>query len=253
MPTRNDIVSFLDSYLSIKDYADEPSYNGLQFEGKSEVKKIAVATDACCDVFERAAQYYADMVLVHHGIFLKTVSPQIVGALKKRIDILYNHHISLYAAHLPLDAHPIVGNNAQLAQLIGATVEGRIGFFQGRPIGYIARFDSPKALSEIVNKLNNDLPTQCRVLPFGKETISSVAISSGGGGSRIFYEALHSGVDLLLNGEATEIYQIAKDACFNVIYAGHNATETVGVKALARVLEREFDIETCFIDAPTGI
>lgn len=253
MPKRNDIVSFLDAYLSIKLFSEEPSYNGLQFEGKEDVKKIAVATDGCCQVFEKAAQQNADMVIVHHGIFLKTLSPAVVGATKKRIDMLYKYQMSLYAAHLPLDAHPVVGNNVQLAQLLGAKVEHGFGYFYGKPIGCIARFEEPQKLSTIVGKLHSELPTECRVLPFGKEVISTVAISSGGGGSRIFYEALASGVDLLLSGEATEIYQFAQDARFSVIYAGHNATETVGVKALAKVLEQEFGVETCFIDAPTGI
>ena len=248
----HDIVTYIDSYLALKDFNDA-SWNGLQVEGKQEIKKIAVAVDACTTTFEKAIEQQADMLIVHHGLFWQSMNPSLTGWKKERIKLLLDNNISLYAVHLPLDAHKEVGNNAQLLSLIGATQESEFALYGGRQIGWKGRFAQPKKLSVIEGILRDALPSKCATLPFGLQEISTVAVCSGGAGPKIFSQAIDAGVDLYISGEAIDIYQMARDARINAIFAGHYATETVGVKALAQVLQEIFSLNTFFIDNPTGL
>ena len=226
MPQLKKVVYFLDQYLNIDDIKDT-CWNGLQFEGRSEVKKIAFAVDASIETFEQAIQKRADLIVVHHGHFWHTQNPSMVGWAKERIGILFKHQTSLYACHLPLDRHRIVGNNAQLLKLLGANITNEFLLHKGRNIGWIGTIKRPVPLREIERKLNAELNTNCIVLPFGKERVKTVAVCSGGGGYGGFYEALNLGIDLYITGDAIEAYYSAKDSKMNVIFAGHHATETV--------------------------
>ena len=252
MPQLKKIVHFLNQYLKIHDIKDT-CWNGLQFEGRSEVKKIAFAVDASIETFELAIQERADLIVVHHGHFWHTQNPSIAGWAKERIDILYQHQTSLYACHLPLDRHRIVGNNSQLLKLLGANITDEFLLHEGKNIGWIGATKRAVPLKQIERKLNTDLSTNCIVLPFGKEKIKAVAVCSGGGGYGGFYEALNAGVDLYITGDAIEAYYSAKDSKMNVIFAGHHTTETVGLKALSEVVKRKFKIDCMFIDLPTGL
>jgi len=246
------VVEFLNQYLKIDDIKDT-CWNGLQFEGKPEVKKISYAVDASVETFEKAIEENADLVVVHHGHFWRTQNPSIADWAKKRIDLLYRHQISLYACHLPLDRHKIVGNNAQLLKLLGAKVKREFLLQEGKNIGWIGETKRAISIEEIEKKLNTEINTTCILLPFGNKKIKTIAVCSGGGGYGGFYEALNSGVDLYITGDAIEVYHSAKDSKTNVIFAGHHATETIGLKALAEVVKRKFKIGDIFIDLPTGL
>lgn len=246
------ITAFLDEYLKTSEFKDH-SWNGLQFEGGQEVRKVAFAVDAGVDSFNAAIEAGAQMLVVHHGHFWKEADPSYSSWRKKRLDILHEHSLSLYASHLPLDHHPVVGNNAQLLKLIGAKVTGEFGTYGGRSIGWKGKFARPVAVSDIASLLERELGARCAVLPFGPEKVTTVSALSGGGGYEIFFEALNSGVDLYITGDSIEVYHTAKDAGLNVIFAGHHATETVGLLALKKVVAGRFKVETVFIDLPTGL
>ncbi len=251
MPKLNDIVRFLDQYLETDKFEDG-SWNGLQIAGKSEVKKIIFAVDASVDTFQEAIKNGADLIVVHHGLFWKYHNPSFAGYNKERIDLLQKNGISLYASHLPLDRHNIVGNNAELLKLLGAKITKEFFKHGGLNIGWIGECKKPILIKYAAEKLKNELNAKCIVLPFGNEKIKTIAVCSGGGDYEPFFEAFGK-VDLYLGGEAIDIYSVAKDAKFNVILAGHHATETIGVKALSGVVKSKFKVETVFIDIPTGL
>ena len=252
MPMLMKITEFLDEYLKIQDIEDT-CWNGLQFEGSPEVKKVAFAVDAGVESFETAARANADLLIVHHGHFWTNHDPSIRGWTKDRIDCLYKNEISLYACHLPLDRHRKVGNNAELIRLLGGEIRDEFLMHKGKNIGWTGELKRAASIKHITDKLDSELKTKCTVLPFGKEKIKTMAVCSGGGGYGGFYDALRAGVDLFLTGDAVEIYYTAKDAGMNVIFAGHHATETLGLIALSKVLEKRFKLETVFIDLPTGL
>jgi dinuclear metal center YbgI/SA1388 family protein len=252
MPTLKKVVGFLDTYLKIDDIQDS-SWNGLQFEGNSKVEKIAFAVDASVESFEKAAEENADMLIVHHGHFWQSHNPSISGWSKERIDLLYKNNLSLYACHLPLDRHKEVGNNAELLELLGAPIKEEFLFHKGKNIGWVGERKRAASISDIEQILNDNLKTSCIVLPFGKKNIKTIAVCSGGGSYGGFYEALTLGADLYITGDTAEIYYTAKDSGMNVIFAGHHATETAGLKALSKVVKKKIKVDTVFIDLPTGL
>ena len=252
MPSLKKIVGFLDTYLKIDDIQDS-SWNGLQFEGDPKVEKIAFAVDASAESFEKAVEENAGLLIVHHGHFWQSHNPSISGWSKDRIDVLYKNGLSLYASHLPLDRHKEVGNNAELLKLLGAPIKEEFLFHKGKNIGWIGERKRAISISDIEQKLNDNLKTSCIVLPFGKKNIKTIAVCSGGGSYGGFYEALSSKADLYITGDTAEVYYTAKDSGINVIFAGHHATETVGLKALSKIVEKKLKIETVFIDLPTGL
>ncbi|MFW5990702.1 MAG: Nif3-like dinuclear metal center hexameric protein [Candidatus Nanoarchaeia archaeon] len=252
MTELNEIVEFLNNYLEIDSFRDS-SFNGLQFEGTSKVNKILFAVDSGLMAFEKAVEEEADMIVVHHGIFWNGSNPSIRGIMKKRLKILFENNISLYAAHLPLDKHKDSGNNAELAKLIGARITDEFVEIEGTKIGYIGELNDPKMVNELAELLEKSLNTTAKVLENRSKKVSKVGICSGGGGQKAFREAAEKKVDLYITGEQTDIYNDAYDSGINVIFAGHHATETVGVKALAQILENKFNLKTKFVDIPTQL
>lgn len=250
MAKLKDIVKFLDHYLETDKFEE---WNGLQIEGKTEIKKIVFAVDASVDTFKEAIKNGADLIVVHHGLFWKSANPSFTGFNKERIDLLQKNGILLYATHLPLDRHKTVGNNAGLLKLLGAKITGDFFKYGNLNVGWIGECKKFIAIKDAAEKLKTGLNAKCTVLPFGKEKIKTIAVCSGGGGYEPFFEAFNKKVDLYLGGEAIDIYSLAKDAKFNVIFAGHHATETVGVKALSKIVKSKFKVETVFIDIPTGL
>lgn len=246
------ITEFLDNYLKIGDIRDD-CWNGLQIEGAPIVKKVALAVDAGIDTFKKAMEEKAEMVIVHHGHFWRSENPSFSEWSKKRIELLFRNDISLYAAHLPLDRHRVVGNNVQLLKLLGAKINGEFSLEHGKNVGWTGELKKPLTMKEIEKILTAELKAKCIALPFGKEKVKTIAVCSGGGNYDDFFEALNKGVDLYLSGDAVEIYLTAKDAKFNTIFVGHHATETVGLRALAKVIGEKFGVRTVFIDIPTGL
>lgn len=248
---RDQLVSYLNQYLAIHDISDS-SWNGLQVEGQATVSKIAFAVDAAHDTFSQVTKLGANFLIVHHGHYWQQANPSLLAWQQARLKPLLDNGISLYASHLPLDRHPDVGNNAELLRLIGAKVTEEFSFVDGKNVSWLGELDDPILLENLVQDLNDKLSTKCRVLDFGSDQIKRLAVVTGSGGTSGFYDALVSNADVYITGDPSYIYQTAKDAGMNVIFAGHYATETLGVKALAKHLAQKYSIETTFIDVPTG-
>jgi len=246
-----EIVEFLDDLLKVEEWQDK-SNNGLQVEGKEEVKKVAFAVDACMEVFEKAKEIGADMIVVHHGLIWGGID-YVKGLIKRRLEFLLKNGISLYAVHLPLDAHPSVGNNAQILKAMGLEPIESFGVYQGKEIGYIGVYDESKPLDDVLDLIREKVNQTLVVLDFGSEDVKRVGVVSGRGGFALV-EAVERNVDLFITGEQDHsVYHLAKECGVNVVFAGHYATETFGVKALMRVVGGEFDIDVEFIDIPTGL
>lgn len=252
MTALNQITNFLDKYLAINQTKDA-SFNGLQFEGKQEVNKILFTTDSGIETFQKAKEINADLIIVHHGLFWQGKNPNITGIEKQRLQILFENQISLYTAHLPLDNHKEVGNNAQLIKILGADIKEPFLFVEDKNIGWIGEFGIEKSLTEIESILNKQLNTTCKTLNFGNQKIKTIAVCSGGVSGSDITEAIQKQVDLILIGEPKECYHTIKDAKTNIIFAGHHATETVGVKALSEIVKKRFNINCEFVDIPTGL
>lgn len=246
------IVGFLDRYLDISGIKDD-SWNGLQWEGKQDVKKVMCTVDSGIIVFQEAAKRKIDLIVVHHGNYWKNTNPCFIGFNKKRMEILYRNGISLYAAHLPLDRHPEIGNNALLLKMAGAKIFKDFFLYDGQAISYCGFYKKAEKLDTIVKRINTGLGIECRLLPYGKKTIQTVAVISGGGGYAGFNEALKAGVGLYITGDTLEIFHASRDSGINVIFGGHHATETLGVKQIAKLISKKFDVDSEFVDIPTGL
>jgi len=248
--TRDEIVAYLNSYLRVAEIPDA-SPNGLQVQGRDHVASIAYAVDASVQTIEAAARAKADMLLVHHGLWWGR-HEQIVGNMYARIAALVRNDLSLYAAHLPLDCHPEVGNNVELARLLGLEVQRGFGEYKGVEIGVIAAAPEPVPRAEFAEKLATAVRTTPETLAFGAARVSRVAIISGGGAMQA-EAAQQQGCDTLVTGETSHsAYHHARECGINLIFGGHYATETVGLKALDRHLRKRFSVGGRFLPAPTG-
>lgn len=245
------IVDFLDTELrtsSIRDY----SCNGLQVEGKTMVSRIALAVDACMESYQSAVKNGCQMLMVHHGIIWDGIRA-VRGQVRNQIAYLLQNDLNLYASHLPLDCHPLYGNNAGLAQLFSARQIKPFGMYKGTEIGFEGVLPKSAPRDSIVEILCEKLKTECTVLPFGPKKIKSIAVVSGGGGDALV-EAVTKNIDCFITGESIhQNYHAALEGKINVIYAGHYHTETLGVKALGSLCQKQFGIETLFLDIPSLI
>ncbi len=247
----DDLVTYLDEYLRIDEVEDyDTALNGLQVENSGEVRNIAVAVDACQAVIDLAAERGADMLIVHHGLFWAGLEP-VTDRSYRRLSALIRHDMAVYAAHLPLDRHPQVGNNPVLAGLLGMEVRGWWGEWRGSPIGVWGELDITRdALAERMTGVLGEAPM---LVAGGPERVRRVGILTGAGGGMIA-EAQAAGLDTLVTGEgAHHTYFDAEELCLNVYYGGHYLTETVGVKALAEHIAERFQLPWSFIDHPTGM
>ncbi len=248
MPTATikNIAIFLNRTLRVGKIKDA-SKNGLQVRSRksSEIDTVGFAVDACITTFEKARKLGVDLLVVHHGI--KWIPQKDPRLAELREAFLKKNDMALYAAHLPLDLHGEYGNNMQLARILGLGRLKKFGRYHGTKIGYAGTFESAVKLADVVAEVEKQLRSTCLVLPFGKERIRSVGIVSGGGGSML-PDAVREKLDCFLVGEADlAAYNAAKDQRMNVIAAGHYATETVGVKALAPLVKKVFGVRTVFI------
>lgn len=246
-----ELVMWLDGYLETAAF-DDPSLNGLQVEGRPEVVKVAVAVDSSMTTFQQAAEVGADLLIVHHGLFWGR--PQAVrGVHGRRVKYLLEHGISLYAAHLPLDAHRDVGNNWGLARILGMADLEPFGGSGETAIGVKGRFPNGVTLRELADQLEKELGESVLVHAGGKLEIETLAIVSGAA-ARELNRAADEGLDAFLTGEPKhETFYDAFERNINALYAGHYMTETVGVSLLADKLEQEFGLATEFILLPTGL
>lgn len=247
---RAELVAYLDTYLHIADIADYGP-QGLQVEtANTEIKRIALAVDVSPLIIETAVSWQADILLVHHGILWRQVE-RIAGPLGARVQQLMAHGLNLYAAHLPLDAHPEVGNNAVLANLFGVAEVEWWYSPTNVPIAVVGNVPAQPSLDELVSQVNRQLNSKARVLAHGPTKVQRLAILSGFGADKVA-EVKALGADTFLTGETSHAnYWAASDFDLNVIFAGHYATETVGVQALGAHLTAKFGVETRFFDFPT--
>ena len=247
-----ELTSYLDEYLKIGEIEDR-SKNGLQVEGPVEVQRLAFAVDSSVAGFERAVELSADLLIVHHGLFWGDVKV-LTGPLFKRAKTLILGNVGLYAAHIPLDVHQEVGNNVELARILDLELTGTFGDYHGTPIGVAGRPSAGVVERQaFVESVNSRLHTRCVVQAHGPAEIQTVGIVSGGAAGMID-QAAGAGFDLYLTGETDHSYaHAAEEYGLNVVFAGHYATETVGLRALARHLEDKFGLGTMFIDLPTGM
>lgn len=246
------LVRYLDDYLRVaEEVADAPeAWNGLQVGNSGDITKFAAAVDMCEATVRMAAEQRADCLLVHHGLFWGGLRP-LVGPAYRRVAALIKANIALYAAHLPLDRHPDVGNNSVVARLLGVKVRGEFGSYHGAPIGIWGEYSGKR--DELSWSLTKTLGSAPRLLPFGPERVQRVGIVTGAGGSLI-PQAAAAGLDTYITGEGQHwTFFDAEELGINVFYAGHYATETVGVKALAEHLSKKFDLPWAFLDHPTGL
>jgi dinuclear metal center YbgI/SA1388 family protein len=219
--------------------------NGLQVEGTREIRTIVTGVTANQALLDAAIEADADGILVHHGYFWRNEDARITGMKRKRIGALIHHGISLFAYHLPLDAHPLLGNNAQLANHFGFSLEG---WFGEQNIAALGRLDSPMTLDSLAEKVGTVLGRTPLVFgPEGKE-IRTIAWCSGAA-QDYFPEAVSQGVDAYLTGEISEqSMHISRETGVAFISAGHHATERFGIQALGEHLKKQFDVCHRFID-----
>lgn len=248
---RDELVAYLDTYLRIKEIEDR-SNNGLQVEGADNVSRLAFAVDAGLAAFQEAQAAGAQMLIVHHGLYWSE-PVLLTGIHRRRAQVLFDAGLSLYATHLPLDFHEEVGNNATLARWLDLEEVAPFGDYKGHAAGFAGRLAEPRSLGQFVAQLERSLGEPAvKVWPFGPAEVQRVGIVSGGG-APLLDQAAEAGVDVYLTGEVSHIFfHQAREVGLNIVYGGHYATETAGLKALAEHLSGRFGLDTVFLDLPTG-
>lgn len=248
------IVSYLNGYLKVDGHPDyPPAYNGLQVEGPADVVRVATAVDASLATISRAIDDGAHLLIVHHGLFWSGSAP-LTGRHFERVRSLVEAGVALYSCHLPLDAHPVVGNCALLARAIGLEPADRFGEYKGAPIGWSGRFAEPQGLEQLTKRVAEAVGEGgVHVIPGGPERIERVGVVTGGGAS-FLEDAAAAGLDALVTGEGSHHTHIdAMELGVHVLFGGHYATETFGVQAVGAHLAERFDMEWFFVDQPTGL
>jgi dinuclear metal center YbgI/SA1388 family protein len=255
-----EIVSYLDSYLRVTDVPDERNaVNGLQVENGGSVGSIVAAVDASqatIDGVAAGADGESPLLLVHHGLFWEGNVP-LTGRRYRRITALLEQDIALYSAHIPLDLHPEVGNNVVLAERLGIEVEGWFGDYRGAPIGVWGHAPPRLAVRDsLLFEVNHALGAAAagaRLIAGGPEVVGRIGIITGSAGNMIA-AARDAGLDTFITGEGPHhSYFDAMEWGVNLLFAGHYATETLGVQALASHLAERFGLEWEFHDHPTGL
>lgn len=251
--TLQDLDTYFRGFLNIEAYRGDPSLNGIQVErNDKQIKKVAFAVDACQETIKRAIVAKADVLFVHHGFFWGQCQT-ITGYHYERIRLLLENNMALYACHIPLDANELVGNNYGLARRLGLEELQGFGDWHGMTIGVGGTLANPLNLEVIVQKLFPNGEKPLHVLPFGPEKIKKLAIVSGGAAKELS-QAIEQGYDAFITGEiGHEQYHQAQEAGITVIAGGHYQTETVGVSLVMDKLARETNLETVFLQVPTGL
>ena len=247
----SEISRYTDDFLRIADCGDwSNAFNGVQVENSGKVTKIGAAVDASTRTFNAAAERGVDLLVVHHGLFWQGVQT-ITGAFRRQLAFLLEHDIALYSAHLPLDVHPLVGNNVQLATALGLDAPEPFLEMKGQLVGVKSR--TALLRDELGRRLDHSLGGAVKLTASGPGVTATIGVITGGAGSEIFAVA-REGVDTFITGEAPHWAAVAAEELgVNLFLGGHYATETFGVKALAAHLSDRFGLPWEFIAAPTGL
>jgi dinuclear metal center YbgI/SA1388 family protein len=251
MAALNEIVGYCDSYLRLGEIQDyENALNGVQTENSGTIKKIAAAVDVSSRALQESAKRGADLLIVHHGMFWPGLRP-VTKALRRQLKFAFENDIAIYSAHLPLDLHPEVGNNVLLMRALG--FEESEPFFEekGSLLGRRALADA--RLRELTKRLEKAVAGPVKTIASGPKNARTIGVITGAAGSEIERVAAE-GIDTFITGEAPHWAAIAAEELgINLLLAGHYATETFGVKALAAHLAKRFRVDWEFINLPTGL
>lgn len=236
----------LNEFLNSDKFQDD-SINGLQVEGKREIKKIATGVSGSVALFDESIKEKCDAIVVHHGILWKGMDLKVYSSFKERLKKLLINEISLYGYHLPLDAHPEVGNNAQIGKKLGFEDGIPFGEYKGNRIGFL--YNCEMKISELLKKVKNIFGEPINIIQSQKEYIKNIVIISGGA-QKEFLQVIGKEIDCFLTGEISEfVVELAKEINCHFISAGHYRTEKFGIKALTEKLN-EWGLEAKFIDLP---
>lgn len=245
------IVAHCDKLLATEEFEDYPgAVNGLQVENRGQVSKIAAAVDASLATVRKAIATGADLMVVHHGLFWGGSHPW-TGKRYQLIRELLDHDLAVYSSHLPLDAHPTIGNAAGLCAALGLKSLNPFFEHKGKTLGFKGKLNLERAsLAQRMAQVLGAVPT---ILPGGPMKCRNVGVVTGGAGAELA-TAASEGLDTFITGEGPHwTYALAEEAGINVFYGGHYLTETFGVRALAARLAERFKLEWCFVDHPTGL
>jgi dinuclear metal center YbgI/SA1388 family protein len=251
MPSLSQIVSYTDRFLRIRDVGDwDNALNGVQIENSGRVTRIGAAVDVSSRVLTEVGKKNVDFLIVHHGLFWPGLQP-IQGALRRQVRIAFENDVALYSAHLPLDIHARIGNNAQLVAALGLKSAQPFLEEKGQPVGLKVRASLLR--SELIRKLQKALNGPVKVFDFGPKRTRAIGIVTGAAGSEI-YRVAEENIDTFITGEAPHWAAVAAEELgMNFLLGGHYATEVFGVKALAVHLSKRFRVPWEFIDCPTGL
>ena len=251
MAALSDIVTYLDEYLRVGEIEDWPNaLNGLQIENSGKITTIGAAVDVSTRVLTAAAKRDVDFLIVHHGLFWPGLRP-ITASLRRQLKLAFENDIAVYSAHLPLDLHPKVGNNAQLAAALGFKSPKKFFEEKGQLIAVRSEFSG--AREDLIRKLRKVLNGPAKTFNFGPKKPEQVGIITGGAGSEV-YRVAAQGIDTFITGEAPHWAAVAAEELgINLVIGGHYATETFGVKALAAHLSEQFKLTWEFLKFPTGL
>lgn len=246
-----ELREYLDGYLRVAQVPDwSGALNGLQVDSPRDIGRVAVAVDAAGATVEAAVAWGADLLLVHHGLFWDG-NQTVTGRRYRRLKAILNADLAVYSAHLPLDVHPEVGNNAVLARELGIDSRGTFAEYKGMPLGVWGELETTRG--ELVERLARVLGGPVHVVAGGPERIRRVGVITGGAGDEVG-AAARAGLDAFVTGEGKHHnFFDAEEGGINLLLGGHYATEVWGVRALARHLEERFGLEWTFIDHPTGL
>ncbi len=249
MPAKRDkIIGYLNKYLKVDDFQDY-CFNGLQIGGKENISKIVTGVSLSQRFIKEAVKKKADMIIVHHGIFLNDIpSPFCLnGLMKERIKMILCNDINLAGYHLPLDAHPIIGNNISLAKLLGVKKCKPVS------VGFVGVLDKELDFDKFVDLVDKKLKVKSFVLPYGKKKFKKVGIISGGS-SPHFKEIQNAGADVFIGGDIREeVVRAIEETGINFINARHYNTEKLGIQNLGKLVEKKFKVKTEFIDVPCEV
>ena len=245
------IIGYCDRLLKISEVPDyDGAVNGLQVERNGPVRRIAAAVDASIATVEMAADAGSDLLIVHHGLFWNARHPW-TGIHYRLLRLLIDSNLAIYSAHLPLDVHPKLGNNARLCSALGLKQLKPFLLDHGIEIGFQSRAAIP--LQQLSSRLTKAVCGPVHVIPAGPKICRRIGVATGGAGGDL-RKAAEEGVDTFVTGEGPHwTHALAEELGINVLYAGHYATETFGVKALAEHLAGKFNLSWTFLDHPTGL
>lgn len=247
------LVDYCDQLLGAREQKDYGP-NGLQVEGRREVRRIVSGVSACVELFGRARDAGADVVLVHHGVLWEFLGTKpIVGFQYRRLATLIDAGMHLLAYHLPLDRHPELGNNALAAKRLGLFALEPFAVYHGSPVGFRGRYPEPIPAAELVARCRELFGQEPLAFLHGPDPVATVGIVSGGAQGEL-YAAIAARLDAYLTGECSEwVMNVAREAGVHFLACGHYATERLGVRALGEHLAARFGLEHEFVDVPNPV